>query len=105
LADEGAYRPNQLGVFVAHQMGSARMTSKYVTGWMTVLIVFLLHQHVTPGPVSPTGETWEVQNLFVCDASIFPTSSGVNPMVTCYAMATLVSEQIAKKAKKTSSKL
>ncbi len=37
--------------------------------------------------IKPTGETWEVKDLFVADASSFPTASGVNPMLTTYSMA------------------
>jgi choline dehydrogenase-like flavoprotein len=35
----------------------------------------------------PTGEIWEVKDLYVADASLFPTASGVNPMVTTEAIA------------------
>ena len=28
--------------------------------------------------MKPTGETWDVENLFVTDGSILPTSIGVN---------------------------
>jgi choline dehydrogenase-like flavoprotein len=34
------------------------------------------------------------QNLFVCDASVFPTSNGVNPQITVMAIATMVSDHI-----------
>jgi long-chain-alcohol oxidase len=34
------------------------------------------------GPVQVTGETWEVEKLYVMDASVFPTSLGINPMVS-----------------------
>jgi choline dehydrogenase-like flavoprotein len=34
-----------------------------------------------------TGETWEVENLFICDGSIVPTSLGVNPQMTIFALA------------------
>lgn len=37
--------------------------------------------------VKHTGETWEVENLFVCDGSIVPTSLGVNPQLTIFALA------------------
>ena len=45
------------------------------------------------------GETWEVSNLFVCDTSLFPTSSGANPMVTVESIAYMVANKIAKKIK------
>ncbi len=34
------------------------------------------------------------QNLFVCDASVFPTSTGVNPQITVMAIAAMVSDHI-----------
>jgi choline dehydrogenase-like flavoprotein len=44
--------------------------------------------------VKPTGETWEVKNLYVADASVFPTSSGVNPMVTTETIALHIADCI-----------
>ena len=37
--------------------------------------------------VDPYSESWDVKNLFVCDASIFPSCLGVNPMVSIMAFA------------------
>lgn len=37
--------------------------------------------------VKPTGETWDVDNLFVSDASVFPTALGVNPQLTIMALS------------------
>ncbi len=37
--------------------------------------------------VRHTGETWEVENLFICDGSIVPTSLGVNPQMTIFALS------------------
>jgi long-chain-alcohol oxidase len=31
--------------------------------------------------VNPVGETWEVENLYVADSSVFPTAIGVPSMV------------------------
>ena len=36
------------------------------------------------------------RNLFVCDASVFPTSLGVNPQLTVMSLATIVSDRINK---------
>lgn len=44
--------------------------------------------------VGPYGESHDVENLFITDASLFPTSIIVNPQVTVYAMASYVSEYI-----------
>lgn len=51
--------------------------------------------------VQPTGETWEVKNLYVADASVFPTASGVNPMVTVEAVALHISDCIISQSTKT----
>lgn len=37
--------------------------------------------------VRHTGETWDVENLFISDASVFPTSIGVNPQLTIMAFS------------------
>jgi len=36
-----------------------------------------------------------IGGLFVADASLFPASSGVNPMITVMALATIVGEGLA----------
>ncbi|KAF9183394.1 hypothetical protein BGZ51_004056 [Haplosporangium sp. Z 767] len=63
----------------AHQMGSCRMGNSPKTS-----------------VVKPTGETWEVKGLYVADASTFPTASGVNPMLTTYAMAHSIAQFMIK---------
>nr|XP_043613555.1 long-chain-alcohol oxidase FAO4A [Erigeron canadensis] len=54
----------------AHQMGSCRMGVE-----------------AKGSAVNPTGETWEVEGLYVADTSVFPTALGVNPMVTVQSIA------------------
>ncbi|XP_042520484.1 long-chain-alcohol oxidase FAO4A-like isoform X1 [Macadamia integrifolia] len=54
----------------AHQMGSCRMGVD--------------EKHSV---VNQKGETWEVEELFLADTSVFPTALGVNPMVTVQAIA------------------
>jgi hypothetical protein len=44
--------------------------------------------------VDPAGESWDVAGLFVADASLFPSSSGANPMVTVMALAFIVAHNI-----------
>ena len=46
--------------------------------------------------VGPTGECHELRNLFIADASMFPTSIGVNPQETIWAIAHKVSDAIAR---------
>lgn len=57
--------------FTAHLMGTCRMDAdpRY-------------------GVVGPTGETHDVKQLFVTDASVLPTPIGVNPQETIMALAT-----------------
>jgi choline dehydrogenase-like flavoprotein len=40
--------------------------------------------------VDPWGQTWDVQDLFVADGSVIPTSLGVNPQLTIMTMATRI---------------
>ncbi len=52
-------RKNGTTVFSAHQMGTARMGASDKTS-----------------VVDARGECWHVSNLYVSDASLFPTSTG-----------------------------
>lgn len=47
--------------------------------------------------VNKFGETHDVKNLYVVDASLFPTSIIVNPQVTVYALSSYISDQIIAK--------
>jgi choline dehydrogenase-like flavoprotein len=61
-----------------HIMGSARMGGSSATS-----------------AANPDGATWEVPNLVVADASTFPTSSGVNPMISVEAIAHMNARRLA----------
>mmetsp|Transcript_43917 Transcript_43917/g.79414 ORF Transcript_43917/g.79414 Transcript_43917/m.79414 type:complete len:726 (+) Transcript_43917:79-2256(+) len=61
----------------AHQMGTCKMGSSAQTS-----------------VVNADGQNWEVSGLFVSDASVFPTSSGSNPMLTTLGIAHMVAQQI-----------
>jgi choline dehydrogenase-like flavoprotein len=63
-------RPGDLRLEAFHPMGTARMG----------------HQRGA-SVVSPTGEAHDLPGLYVADASIFPTSLRVNPMITIMACA------------------
>jgi len=45
--------------------------------------------------VNPKGETHDVKNLYIADASLLPTSIGYNPSETVYALANYISDQIS----------
>jgi choline dehydrogenase-like flavoprotein len=45
--------------------------------------------------VAPTGEAHEVSSLYVADASLFPTSLGVNPMITIMACSRRIAAGLA----------
>lgn len=47
--------------------------------------------------IDQDNETHEVRNLFVADASVFPTASGVNPMLTVYGFAHRAAAKVAQR--------
>ncbi|MGH2774277.1 MAG: GMC family oxidoreductase N-terminal domain-containing protein [Actinomycetota bacterium] len=63
-----------------HQMGSCRMGTD-----------------PSSSAIDAHNETHEVKNLFVVDASAFPTASGVNPMLTVYGIAHRAAIKIAER--------
>ena len=70
-------RDHEIGFFSAHQMGTCRMSKSS-----------------KDGVVDANGETWECDDLFVMDSSVFPTASGSNPMVTVLTVAHLLSTRL-----------
>jgi choline dehydrogenase-like flavoprotein len=70
-----SWAPNRYNLFSAHQMGTCRMGGGRL-------------RH----PVKPDGETREVRNLYVADASAFPSASGANPMLTIQALAYYIAQ-------------
>jgi len=45
----------------------------------------------------PEGETWEVEDLVVCDGSAFPSASGVNPHISIQSLAHLNATRLAER--------
>lgn len=45
----------------------------------------------------PSGETWDVHDLYVFDGSAFPAASGVNPMVSIESLAHLSATALAER--------
>jgi long-chain-alcohol oxidase len=54
--------------------------------------------------VKQTGETWEVEDLYVADASVFPTALGVNPMITVQSIAYCTAQSVLQVLKRKRSK-
>ncbi|KAL1959481.1 hypothetical protein VTO42DRAFT_1926 [Malbranchea cinnamomea] len=67
----------------AHQMGSCRMGTS-----------------ARNSVVDPECAVWGTDGLYVCDASVFPSASGVNPMITNMAIADWVSRRLAERMKR-----
>lgn len=72
-----------LGYGSAHQMSTCRMSGKGPKF----------------GACDTSGRLYECDNLYVADASVMPTASGANPMVTTMTMARHVGLEIAKHLK------
>jgi choline dehydrogenase-like flavoprotein len=69
--------PNRLMMFTAHQMGTCRMGADPRTS--------VTNEH---------GEVHGVKGLFVCDGSLFPAPSGVNPMLSIMALVHSICQYI-----------
>jgi long-chain-alcohol oxidase len=79
-ADAAGYGPARLSLFSFHRMGAAR------TGGSA-----------NDSACDPEGQVWGVRNAVVCDASTFPTASGVNPTVTIEAIAHMNASALAER--------
>jgi choline dehydrogenase-like flavoprotein len=71
LAEERPW--NQMNIYASHPMSTCAMGAD--KAWSVV---------------KPNGETWDVQNLIIADASVFPTSLGVNPQITVMTVASTI---------------
>lgn len=69
---------NWLLLFSAHQMGTCRMGRDRRTA-----------------VCDEGGEVFDARGLYVADASAFPASSGVNPMITVMALAQCIANRVA----------
>ncbi|MEV2221643.1 GMC family oxidoreductase N-terminal domain-containing protein [Nocardia vinacea] len=72
------YDPGRCAMGALHIMGSARMGGTRADS-----------------ATDPDGVVWDVPNVVVADASCFPTSSGVNPMVSIEAIAYMNASRLA----------
>jgi choline dehydrogenase-like flavoprotein len=74
------FKPSELRLEAFHPMGSARISQP------------------GDGVCSPEGTVHGTQALYVADASLFPTSLGVNPMMTIIAFANRIATELAESA-------
>lgn len=81
--DELGTEVNGLGMFCAHQMGSCRMGSDPYSG-----------------AVDEDGELWEAEGVYVMDASVFPTASGANPMISTMSISRMLALRLVNKTGK-----
>ena len=75
--DSAPLGPNLVAAFTAHQMGGCRMGAD-----------------PSVSVVNPHLRHHDLDNLFVVDGSVFPTSLGVNPMESIYGLASWASQHI-----------
>ncbi|KIW70477.1 hypothetical protein PV04_02744 [Phialophora macrospora] len=75
----GFRAPNPCTAGSAHQMGSCRMSGSAATG-----------------VVDAGGRVFGTEGLYVADASVFPSASGVNPMVSTMGIAEWISRGIVR---------
>lgn len=71
--------PNRLPLFSAHQMGTARIGTDAASA-----------------VCDPHGGVYGMSGAYVADASLFPSSSGVNPMVTIMALARVIARGLVR---------
>ncbi len=74
------FKPSELRLEAFHPMGTARISP------------------AGDGVCAPDGSVHGTQALYVADASLFPTSLGVNPMMTVIAFADRIATELAKSA-------
>ncbi len=82
LADfeAASFKPSELRLEAFHPMGTARIAPESM------------------GVCAPDGSVHGTNDLYVADASLFPTSVGVNPMMTVIAFAQQIAGKLAEKS-------
>ena len=73
-----SFKPSELRLEAFHPMGTARIAADE-----------------REGVCAPNGSVNGVNDLYVADASLFPTSVGVNPMMTVIAFARQIASELA----------
>jgi choline dehydrogenase-like flavoprotein len=75
--ERASIAPNRLPLFSAHQMGTCRIGSDRASA-----------------VCDANGAVFGMSGAYVADASLFPASSGVNPMITVMALARYIGQRI-----------
>jgi long-chain-alcohol oxidase len=78
--DAAGFGPGEVVLNSFHIMGTAGMGGSAATS-----------------ACDPTGQTWEVRDLYVFDGSSFPTASGVNPQISIQAIAHMGARGLAER--------
>jgi choline dehydrogenase-like flavoprotein len=79
-ADACGYGAGRLQMLGFHLQGTARMGGS-----------------PSMSACDPTGQTWEVRDLYVCDGSAFPTAVGVNPHFSIQSVAHMTARGLAER--------
>jgi choline dehydrogenase-like flavoprotein len=74
------FKPSELRLEAFHPMGTARIADE------------------RQGVCAPDGSVHGLDSLYVADTSLFPTSVGVNPMMTVIAFSARIAAELAKSA-------
>jgi len=78
VIDSAPMEPTTMKVVTAHQMGGCAMGPREETS-----------------VVDPHFRFWGLDNLYVTDGSVLPTSLGVNPQLTIYGLARLAAQKLS----------
>lgn len=81
---------------LARQMAAAGYDSgRIVLGSFHIMGTARMAGHPTHGATDPTGQTYDVRDIVVCDGSTFPTAPGVNPQISIMATSYLNARALA----------
>ena len=80
LIEERGYKLGSLKLASAHPQGGNRIGTDKKTS-----------------VVNSECRSHEIENLYICDASVFPTPLGVNPQLTVMTIASLAAKKIIEK--------
>ncbi|MEZ4220972.1 MAG: GMC family oxidoreductase [Polyangiaceae bacterium] len=73
---------------------SPRLRAKHLTMTLNHTFGSCPMSATDTGPVTPEGKLRGLDNVYVCDASVFPSPSAVNPQATIMALADIASRRL-----------